>query len=75
MNKVTEKIFEWSATLISIIGVSLNAFNVFPLNIYILFVANVLWILVAYNWKKWSLLTIQVVLSILYIAGFVKLWS
>jgi len=62
-------ILEWLATFILIIGVALTAYNIYPMNIYLGFFGNMLWAIIAICWRKWSLLTVQVIITVLYIAG------
>jgi hypothetical protein len=60
------------STAILIIGVALTAWNIYPLNIYLSLLGNVGWMIIGLMWKKWSLITIQIVVTIIYIAG---IWS
>jgi hypothetical protein len=69
INKNVEWWIEWSSTVVLIIGVALTAYNVYPLNIWLSFLGNIGWFIVGWMWKKYSLLTIQVVISIIYISG------
>jgi hypothetical protein len=64
-----EKIWEWLATAILIVGVALTAWNIYPLNIYFSFLGNAMWIVLAIMWRKCSLITIQTVVTIIYILG------
>jgi hypothetical protein len=63
---------EWISTAVLICGCILTAFNIYPLNIYLSLAGNFGWAIVAVEWRKWSLLVIQGVVSIIYIAGVVK---
>lgn len=63
---------EWAATITLIIGVALTSWNVYPANIYISALGNVLWLFMALYWKKWSLITIQVFIILIYAAGLIK---
>jgi hypothetical protein len=65
-------IVEWAATVVLIIGVVLTALNIFPLNIYYSVVGNLLWLLVAFHWKKMSLVAVEIVILLIYIAGMYK---
>ena len=65
---------EWAATITLIIGVALTSFNYYPYNIYMSALGNFLWLLMALHWKKWSLITIQVFIMLLYIGGMVKVF-
>jgi len=60
------------ATITLILGVALTSFNIYPLNIYISFVGNFLWLLMGWYWKKVSLILIEAFLIIIYIIGIIK---
>ena len=64
---------EWAATITLIIGVALTSWNVYPANIYMSALGNFLWFLMALHWKKWSLITIQTFILILYTSGMIKI--
>ena len=63
---------EWTATAVLIASVALTSFNVYPLNVYVGLLGNLGWLAVAFLWKKWSLLVVQVVITVLYLSGVVK---
>lgn len=63
---------EWAATITLIIGVALTSWNVYPANIYMSALGNFLWLLMALHWKKWSLITIQIFILLLYMGGVIK---
>jgi hypothetical protein len=60
---------EWISTSVLIVGCILTAMNYFPSNLYLSLAGNFGWAVVAVMWRKWSLLVIQAVVSIIYIAG------
>lgn len=72
MNKTVEFVLEWTATILLIVGVALTSWNIYPLNIYVSLAGNFAWLLVALLWRKWSLITIQFVIILIYIAGVIK---
>lgn len=73
MKKFDAEFFlEWTSTALVIIGAVLTAWNIYPLNLVVQFVGNVGWFAVGYMWKKWSLMTIQAVISVIYIAGLIS---
>lgn len=72
MNKTVEFVLEWTATVLLIVGVALTSWNIYPLNIYVSLAGNFAWLLVALLWRKWSLITIQFVIILIYIAGVIK---
>jgi hypothetical protein len=64
-----DKILEWSSTVVLLIGVYLTAVNIYPMNVYISLVGNFGWLVVAVIWRKWSLLTVQLVIVAIYMYG------
>jgi hypothetical protein len=74
MTKTNEWLLEWGSTAILIIGVSLTAFNIFPLNVYLSLIGNFGWFLLAVYWKKWSLVTVQLIVTTIYVLGLIKLF-
>jgi hypothetical protein len=65
---------EWFATITLIIGVALTSWNIYPTNIYISALGNLLWLFMALHWKKWSLITIQVFILLIYTGGVIKVF-
>lgn len=65
---------EWAATVTLILGVALTSWNIYPANIYISALGNFLWLLMALHWKKWSLITIQVFIILIYAVGVIKVF-
>lgn len=65
---------EWAATITLIVAVGLTSWNVYPANIYMSALGNFLWLLMALHWKKWSLITIQVFIILIYAAGVIKVF-
>jgi hypothetical protein len=67
--KAADKILEWSSTVVLLVGVYLTAINMYPINVYISLIGNFGWLVVAIVWRKWSLLTVQLVIVALYFYG------
>lgn len=65
---------EWISTAILIIGCVLTALNIYPANLYWSLAGNFGWAIVGTVWRKWSLLVIQAVVSVIYIAGVYNSW-
>ena len=63
------KIFEWLSTVILISGVALTSLNMYPANIYVSIVGNAGWLVMGFLWRKWSLITIQFFVLLIYIIG------
>jgi hypothetical protein len=74
INKPWEFWFEWGITALLIVGVILTSFNIYPLNLYVLLISNLGWVIQAVLWKKTSLFIVQLVITIIYIAGILKLF-
>lgn len=60
---------EWGSTVVLIIGVALTAYNIYPLNVWLSLLGNFGWFVVGWMWRKYSLLTIQIILTIIYVSG------
>lgn len=67
-----EIVIEWTATGLFLVSVLLTSFNVYPLNLYVALVANILWLQLGFIWKKWSLIIVEAVVVIIYLAGILK---
>jgi hypothetical protein len=72
VSKRTEFWIEWGSTAILIVGVALTAWNIYPLNVWLSLVGNFGWFVMGWIWRKWSLLTIQIIVSIIYFAGLIQ---
>ncbi len=64
--------FEWFSTAVLILGVGLTSLNIFPWNLYISLTGNLLWFIIGVRWRKWSLVTIQAIIVILYVFGVIN---
>lgn len=72
VTKQVEFIIEWLSTTVLIIGVALTAWNVHPLNVYVSIIGNFGWLIVALMWRKWSIITVQVVVVMIYLFGMIS---
>ena len=75
MNRPLESWLEWSSTAILIAGVALTAYNIYPMNIWLSLIGNFGWFIVGWMWKKYSLMVIQIIVSIIYIMGVFKYYG
>ena len=66
------KLIGWLANLITIVGVTLTSFDVYPLNIAVLSVACVFWIATGLLWKKPELWTLNAIILFIYLYGLIK---
>jgi hypothetical protein len=65
-------VVEWSATSILLIGVALTSANIYPLNVVVSLVANLLWLWLGFIWRKWSLIIVEIVIVTMYLAGTIQ---
>lgn len=64
---------EWSSTVILLVGVALTAYNIYPFNIYLSFAGNLMWMVTGIIWKKWSLVAVEAIICMIYVAGLINL--
>jgi hypothetical protein len=64
----------WLGTIGLILGASMTALNIYPLNIWVLIVANALWLLAGWLWNEPSLVGLNLAMVIIYIIGAIKLF-
>jgi len=65
----------WAGTLGLIIGATMTAFNMFPLNVWIMIFANGIWLCCGYLWREPSVVGLNLAMVIIYIAGAIKLFT
>ena len=70
----TDAIIEWSATACFLISVALTSLDIFPVNLYVSLATNLLWLWVGIIWRKWSLITVEAVVCVMYTVGIAKYW-
>ena len=73
MSRNLEIAIEVVATFTLIVGVALTSYNIYPMNIYVSLAGNLLWFIMGILWRKWSLITIQTFISIIYMMGIAKI--
>ena len=71
-SKRIEFVFEWASTVVLLCGAYLTSVNVYPLNVYLSMAGNLGWLVVAVIWRKWSLIIIQLVITVIYVSGLIK---
>jgi hypothetical protein len=64
----------WSGTVLCLIGIALTSLNIFPLNLVFGLVGSFLWTVQGYLYKDNALLIVELVATIIYIAGILKLF-
>ena len=66
------KLIGWLANIITIVGVTLTSFDVYPLNIAVLSLACVFWVITGLLWKKPELWTLNALICVIYLYGLVR---
>ena len=66
------KLIGWLANIITIVGVTLTSFDIYPLNIIILAAACVFWVLTGIIWKKPELWTLNAIILFIYLYGLIR---
>lgn len=61
----------WLATVSLVTSAVLAAFNIYPLYIYGFLISNSLWVLIGHLWRENSLLYMNLMLTLIYIAGLI----
>ena len=69
-----ERTIEWAATVCFLISVVLTSLDIFPVNLYVSLATNLLWLWVGFIWRKWSLITVEAVVCVMYAVGIFRYW-
>ena len=70
--KNNSKLISWLANIITVVGVTLTSFDVYPLNIVILSLAGVFWVITGILWKKPELWTLNALICVIYLYGLIR---
>jgi predicted anti-sigma-YlaC factor YlaD len=66
---------KWIGTFLCTIGIALTSFNVYPLNIFVMFVGTGIWFGVGYLQRDWPLSAGELISLVLYGSGILMfLW-
>jgi ABC-type siderophore export system fused ATPase/permease subunit len=71
MKSKLEFILEWTSTIILLCGAALTSLNIYPANVFLSLVGNAGWLAVSLMWRKKSLIVIQLVITVIYVAGLI----
>ena len=66
-----EKILEWSATAVIIVGAVFAALDIYPWSAILLNGGAFLWLILSIMWRKASLIIINAALLIIYTVGLI----
>jgi hypothetical protein len=64
----------WLGTIGLIVGASMNALNIFPLNLWVMIVANGIWLWCGFLWREPSVIGLNLAMTVIYILGAMKLF-
>jgi len=62
---------KWFSSIVLIIGATTTAMNLYPFNMYFQFIGITGWLIVGIMWKDWSLITVNIVGSIIMLVGII----
>tara|TARA_B100001996_G_scaffold175573_1_gene134085 strand:+ start:359 stop:601 length:243 start_codon:yes stop_codon:yes gene_type:complete len=62
----------WFGTVLLIIGASMTALNIFPMNVYIMVFANGIWLFCGYLWREPSVIGLNFAMTVIYVIGVIK---
>jgi hypothetical protein len=54
------------------VGVALTSWNIYPINLWVLLFSNFAWAIIGFIWKKWSLVVVQFVVTLIYVGGLIN---
>jgi hypothetical protein len=63
----------WSGTVLCLIGIALTSLNIYPLNLVFGLVGSFLWTVQGYLYRDNALLIVELVATIIYIAGLIAI--
>ena len=64
----------WLGTMGLIVGASMTALNIYPLNVWVMIGANGVWLWCGYLWKEPSVIGLNLAMTTIYILGAIKLF-
>jgi len=59
----------WIGTLGLIVGSIMNAYNIYPMNLWIMIVANAVWFIVGVLWREPSVYWLNIFMVLAYVLG------
>jgi len=70
--KKYSKVIGWLANIITVTGVVLSSYDIYPLNIAMLALAGVFWVITGIIWRKPELWTLNAIICVIYLSGLVR---
>jgi len=65
------KFWEWVFPILIVIGATLTAYDIYPINKWVLFIGNGGLTVMCVIWRKWSLVTLNGFLTVIYLSGII----
>jgi len=62
---------KWLGTALCTVGITLTSFNIYPLNIFIMFVGTAIWLAAGILQRDWPLASGELISVILYASGII----
>ena len=63
---------KWLSTVGALGCASFSAFDIYPINVWLGFLAGIGWCWVGWRWREWSLIAINSGLTAIYLLGVVR---
>ena len=73
-NRKPYQLLAWIGTLMLIVGASMTALNIYPLNVWVMIVANGVWLIAGWLWNEPSVIGLNLAMVLLYILGAINLF-
>tara|TARA_S200000501_G_scaffold221568_1_gene207837 strand:- start:3115 stop:3360 length:246 start_codon:yes stop_codon:yes gene_type:complete len=64
----------WFGTIALIVGATMTALNIYPLNVYVCVLANGLWLWCGWLWREPSVIGLNFAMTIIYVAGTINVF-
>ena len=65
----TISLVKWSSTIMALGCATMSSFDIYPINVWLGFLAGVGWSWVGWIWREWSLVAINFGLTLIYGMG------
>ena len=64
----------WIGTIGLIVGATMTALNIYPLNVWVMIVANGVWLLAGWLWREPSVIGLNLAMVLIYMIGAINLF-
>ena len=64
----------WIGTIGLIVGATMTALNIYPLNVWVMIVANGVWLLAGWLWREPSVIGLNLAMVLIYMLGAINLF-